>query len=274
MSSTIVAVISDTHIGSTTALAPPKFTIHTGRHAETQIAIANQYQAWLYECWKDYWLHVLYLAGIRGKYRKNRLIIVHLGDVVDSVHHGTPQVMNEMQDQIDAACNLLRPIFNLADAVYLTYGTGAHNGGASEHEMNIGNELGIIHDYEFAPLVIDDVAFDLTHHGRAGRRDWTSAGAGLASEVALDYVKNGKLPPRYVLRGHSHTIDDSGFKLPYTRAISLPSWQLRTAYGHMVSANQKWVDIGGISFDTSKPEQVDFSRIRYRLPNTRKEYQA
>lgn len=269
MAGTIVAVISDTHVGSTTALAPPRFTIHTGRKGETQTTIYNQYQQWIFSCWKDYWTYVLNKAGIRGKSRSKRLIVVHLGDVVDGHHHNSPQVMNEIEDQIDAACDILRPIYNLADQGYVTYGTPAHNGGSSEHEMTIGQELGINHDYEFAPLNIDGVTFDLAHHGRAGRRDWNSAAAGLASEVALDYIKAGKTPPMYVLRGHNHLVDDSGHKLSYIRAISLPSWQLRTAYGHKVSSNQKWVDIGGLVFDTSEPDMVDFKKVRYALPNTK-----
>src|SRR5512146_428117 len=134
MANTIVIAVSDTHIGSTTALAPPKFAVHTGRDPnETQITEYNKYQEWLYSCWRDFWTYVLTLAGVRGKTRKHRLVLFHLGDIVDGDHHGTHQIMPEVDDQIEAACNLLRPLIALMDATYITYGTGAHNGGATEH---------------------------------------------------------------------------------------------------------------------------------------------
>lgn len=268
--STIVAVISDLHTGSTTAIAPPKFEVHADRDHSNEVNIteANRYQRLLYGWWSDYWAYVTQLAGVRGKTRKRRLVVLILGDCVDGLHHRSPQVMNEPSDQIKAAFDLLRPVVELADGgMWITYGTGAHNGGCAEHEVTLARMLGerVHHGWEFA-LDVDGVTFDLAHHGRAGRRDWTSAAAGLAAEVATDYISDGKLPPRYVLRGHNHLIDDSGSKLPYTRAISLPAWQLRTAYGHQVAANRKRSDIGGLIVDTAYPEYPNLTRMRYKLP--------
>ena len=264
MAKTIIAIISDTHIGSTLALCAPQFTVHTGRKEEVQQNQYNKCQQWLFECWVDYWNYVRSLAGIVGNTRKNRLVIIHLGDVVDSKHHASPQIMDEVEDQIEAACNLFRPLAAMADGgMYLTFGTGAHNGGCAEYERVIGRELGINYDWEYS-LNIDGITLDLAHHGRAGRRDWTSSAAGLAVEVATDYTSEGMQPPRYILRGHNHHIDDSGIKVPYTRAISLPSWQLRTSYGHQVAANRKRSDIGALIIDTSDPDNPNFSRMRYK----------
>ena len=260
---TIVAITSDTHIGGTTALCPPKFTVHTGRKDEVQQNQYNLCQKWLFECWVDYWQYVRSLAGIVGNTRKHRLIVIHLGDVIDSKHHASPQVMDDVEDQIEAACNLLRPIASMADSMYLTFGTGTHNGGCAEYERVIGRELGINYDYEYT-LDVDGVSMDIAHHGRAARRDWTSSAAGLAVEVATDYISEGLAPPKYILRGHNHHIDDSGNKLCYTRAISLPSWQLRTNFGHQAAANQRRSDIGALIIDTADPDNPNFSRMRYK----------
>jgi hypothetical protein len=261
MSGTIIAVISDTHIGSTTALAPPRFAIHGGRDPdEVQLVEYNAHQRWLYTCWEVYWQAVREKAGIRGKHRRNRLFIFHLGDVVDGLHHGSVQVMNETDDQIEAACILLRPLAALADGMWITYGTGAHNGGAAEHEVTIGGELGVHHGWDFS-LDVDGVVFDILHTGRAAQRDWTGSAAGLAIEVARDYQKDGKMAPRFVLRGHVHRIDDTGWKLPDCRATTLPSWQLRTVYGHAVAANQRRSDIGAAIYDTSDPDNPTLLRF-------------
>lgn len=267
MPSTIILIVSDTHVGGSTAITTPKFSQHTGRKDETQIVEASKMQQWLYTCFQELYDHAKQLAGIRGKTRRNRLVFIHLGDVIDGVHHGSVQVENEVEDQQDAACNLLRPIVAAADKSFLTYGTcPSHAGEAARDEIRIGNELGMRHDWEFS-LNIDGAVFDLAHVGRAGQRDWTSAAAGLASEVAADYVKDGKMPPRYVLRGHVHRVDDSGAKLAYTRAIVLPSWQLRTAHGHKAAPNQKRSDIGGLIIDTADLDNPNTSRLRYAAPN-------
>lgn len=263
--STVVLVISDTHVGGSTAIAPPKFEIHTGRKDETQLVEASKAQQWLWTCFTDLAEYAKQLAGVRGKTRKHRLVFIHLGDVVEGIHHGSVQLMNEIQDQISAACDLLRPITSLADVSYLTYGTGAHNGGAAEAEVSIGQELGMRHGWEFS-LNIDGVTLDITHHGRAGQRDWTGSAAGLAVEVARDYQKCNLPAPRYILRGHVHKIDDSGWKLPDTRALMLPSWQLRTVHGYKVAANSKRADVGGLIIDTANPASPDGSRLRYEAP--------
>lgn len=266
MSSTIVAIVSDTHTGGSTAIAPPKFLQHTGRKDETQIVEASKIQQWLNACWVDFIDYAKQLAGIRGKERRNRLIFIHLGDVIDGVHHGTVQGENEVEDQQQMAYELLKPIVCAADLSFLAYGTTpSHAGEAAKDEITIAREMGMRHDWEFS-LNIDGIVFDLTHTGRVGQRDWSSSAAGLAAEVAGDYIKDGKMPPRYILRGHCHKIDDSGTKLPYTRAIMLPSWQLRTSHGHKAAPNQKRADIGGLIIDTGNPDFPIMGKMRYRAP--------
>lgn len=265
MIGSIVAIISDTHTGGSTAIAPPKFTTHTGRKDETTTNTYNRIQEWLYACWMDFWEYTYHLAGIVGNTRKRRLIVIHLGDVIDGKHHNSVQVMEELGDQLDAACNLLRPVRNKADEMYLTYGTPAHNGGAAESEGMIGDELAIHHDWTYS-LDIDGVVFDLAHHGWASRLGWTSSGAKLATAVASDYALEGKPRPRYVLRGHNHVIDDSGDKVPGTRAISLPSWQLRTAFGWRVASNSKRSEIGGLIINTEFPDFPIMAKMRYTAP--------
>ena len=54
----ILITIGDTHIGSSTAIAPPTFTIHSGRELETQEVKHNQLQEWLWNNWLDFWGYV------------------------------------------------------------------------------------------------------------------------------------------------------------------------------------------------------------------------
>lgn len=98
MSGTVLAIISDTHIGSTTGLATPTYNIQTRDPNETQEVQANVLQRWLWECWTDFWAYVREKQG-KGKNAK-RLIVVHLGDVIDNVHHSSTQVIPEVGDQM------------------------------------------------------------------------------------------------------------------------------------------------------------------------------
>ena len=240
MSGTVLAIISDTHVGSSTALAPLEFTVHNRSDFEAQTTQANKLQRWLYECWTDYWAHVFKLA------KKKRLIVVHCGDLVDGVHHNSLQVMNEVEDQAEAFMDLMLPILKRADGFYGVLGTGpSHAGMDNSTEAQLYRDLGAIEFGQTLTLDIDGVLHDFAHHGRAGARPWTSSAANLATEVIMDYAAQGLPMPNYIWRGHNHVIDDSGSKLPGTRAISLPSWQLKTTYGWRVSANTTRSDIGG-----------------------------
>lgn len=256
MSGTVLAIISDTHVGSSTALAPLEFNVHSRNDFEVQATKANKLQKWLYECWTDYWDHVFSLA------KKRRLIVVHVGDCIDGLHHNSLQVMNEVEDQIEAFQDLMLPIVARADAFYGILGTSpSHAGQDNTTEAALYRQLGATEFGQTLTLNVDGVLHDFAHHGRAGSRPWTSSAANLASDVMLDYAQSGLPLPNYVWRGHRHVIDDSGNKILGTRAISLPSWQLKTSFGWRASANTARSDIGGYVVVDGL---LDDSKSRYR----------
>lgn len=215
---------------------------------------ATKAQKWIYEKWQDYWEYVKFI-----KSRHHRLIVFFMGDITDGVHHQTVQALPNVSDQEELAVEVLKPIASLAEVVYVCQGTEAHVGGNGTSERRVCHELGI--KLRQAWLVnVDGVVYDVAHHGRAGKRDWTSSAAAMATEARLEALKHGDPIPRYVFRGHNHVIDDSGEKVEGTRAIATPSWQLPTAFGHRVAAH-KTADIGGIIVHPNG--FVDFRRARY-----------
>ena len=76
MSGTVLAIISDTHVGSSTAVSPLRYTVHNRSSYEAQTMEANKLQKWLYANWIDFFDYV------KSKARKHRIIVAHLGDVV------------------------------------------------------------------------------------------------------------------------------------------------------------------------------------------------
>lgn len=255
MSGSLLVVIADTHIGSTTAIAPPKFVVHNRSSNEAQVTEANRLQKWLYRNWQDSWD---YLQSIR---KKKRVIVAHLGDVIDSVHHGSTQLVQEPGDQFKMAVELLEPYRDIAETFIGILGTAVHGGPDHAIESSIYSEIGADYIENSMTVDIDGVLVDLAHHGRIGARPWTSGAANLASEVMLDYAQSGMPLPNYIFRGHFHTLDDSGSKFENTRLIQCPSWQLKTTFSNRVAGNTRRSDIGTIFLNCGK---LDMSRSRYK----------
>ena len=261
----IVALISDTHLGGLVSLSLPTWECDTGEVHEDGTPIMQTYTAtlaqnWIYQCWTDYWDYVRQLCG-----KKHRLIAIHLGDIIEGNHHHTVQAMPNVGDQVGMAIEILKPIANLCSKtkgkMFFIRGTEAHAGEGAQSEAGIAAALGCQSTWENI-FDIDGLIIDVAHHGRAGRRDWTSAAASMATEAIMDAATDR--PPRpqpaYVFRGHNHICDDSGLKIAGTRAIAMPSWTLRGAFGYRMAAGHR-SDIGGVII---LPDgSLDLSKLRY-----------
>ena len=262
MSGTVLVVLSDSHVGSSTAVSPLRYTVHNRSSYEAQTMEANRLQKWLYANWIDFFDYV------KSKARKHRIIVAHLGDVIDYNHHGSTQLVQEVGDQVEMAKTLLMPYREIADKFIGILGTAAHAGADHATEVSLYQELKADFIEQQMTIDIDGVLVDLAHHGRAGFRPWTSSAASLASEIMLDYAQSGMPLPNYIFRGHLHVMDDSGSKFENTRLIQCPSWQLRTTYANRVAGNTRRSDIGGVLLNDGK---LDLSKARYRgAPDGRK----
>ena len=262
MTGTLLVVLSDTHIGSSTAVSPLRYTVHNRSSYEAQIMEANRLQRWLNECWVDFYDYV------KEKRKKKRVIVAHLGDVIDFNHHGSTQLVQETGDQAVMAKTLLMPYREIADKFIGILGTAAHAGQDHATEVDLYRQLGADYIEQQMTIDIDGVTIDLAHHGRIGARPWSSGAANLASEIMLDYAQSGLPLPNYIFRGHFHALDDSGSKFENTRLIQCPSWQLKTTFSNRVAGNTRRSDIGGVILNDGK---LDLSKARYKgQPDGRK----
>ena len=261
MAKTITVIIGDFHVGSTTALAPLQYEIHTKRSDEVQVVEANRLQRWLNECWVDYWEYVRSLAGITGKRRKNRIVVLSLGEICDNNHHDSNQLVHEIEDQVAMAKELLYPVADMADAFYGVAGTDVHSGASGNLDFQLYEDLGAKDYGQNLTFDIDGTLVNIAHHGRAGKRPWTSQAASMLTEVIYDCAERGEPVPQYVFRGHNHIIDDSGEKSSVCRVICTPSWQLRTSFGTKVSSIRQRSDIGGVILNGNT---LDMEKARYK----------
>jgi len=265
---TITAVWGDPQIGSQTGLSLPEWTIYQKPEQEIKYT-ASKAQNWIYDNWLDYWQYVRECAGVRGKHRKHRIVSICMGDIIEGTHHDASDLMHNVNDQIDMAAELLTPVANLSDGgIYGVMGTEAHGGANNTNEKQVVSRVGFkMYDQELL-LDIDGLIIMAYHHGKVGGQDWTSAAAGVAVRAQLTTLQTGDPCPRLVFTAHNHIVDDSGEKVMGTRAITTPSWQLRTAFGYRVASGKR-SDIGGLV--VMPGGFVDFSRARYRAaPGQRK----
>ena len=251
----VLVVIGDTHIGSTTALSPLTYTLHNRNTLEEQEVKSNKLQHWLYESWTDFWNYVDHKA------KKRRLIVVHLGDVIDSNHHQSTQLVAEVGDQVDMALDLLQPVRERADTFIGILGTAIHAGQDHATEAAIYKALNADHVGQSITANIDGLIVDFAHHGRTGSRPWTTGAPALAAEIMLDYAQSGMELPNLIFRGHRHVLQDSGAHFENTRLIQMPAWQLKTSHGWNVAGNTVRSDIGGVLVTDG---EVDLSHSRYR----------
>lgn len=234
---TITVVLGDTHIGSDVGLGLLKWVISGATPEEDKPYEASIVTKWLNQKWISAWDYIKTLASIKGKYRKHRIVTIVGGDIVEGQHHLNNQCLTNPADQISLASEIFTQVANLSDGgVFAVRGTPAHAGTTYEYERQVVQNCGFKQYENELHLDIDGLIVWSYHHGRAGARPWSSSAVSVAVESRLYAQAIGQAPPDYVFTGHHHRIDDSGIKSP-TRAITCPSWQLRTTYGNKVASN-------------------------------------
>lgn len=250
MRTTVIAITSDQHCGSTVALCPPKIALDDGG-----VYNASKAQRWLWVGWTTFWKRV---EAVRKQERAS-LIQVYNGDMVDGDHHGTAQILSGNPTAQAAVVNaaLHVPKALSPDQMFFIRGTEAHVGKSAAFEERIA--LGLRKDghpvvgdtdtgnasHWHAKMEIDGVRLDFAHHGRMGQRPWTKGNITnlLAFQIWTEHHLRNEPPPHLAVRSHLHQFWDTANSYP-TRLIQTPSFQLATAYVHKVAA-ESIADVGG-----------------------------
>lgn len=214
-------ILGDTHIGGFTAVSPPEVQTDSG-----QVVKSNAAQAWLYALWLQEY------QNIKKRAVGHRVIVVHVGDVIEGEHHDALAHLPDVKDQESLAVVMLTPLRNLADKFYIVRGTEAHAANQHMSERRIANELAATSLDFHLRLDIDGCLCDFAHHSTGTPRT-------IGLQVVEDCISDGQPIPRFIFRGHRHYITDSGATWPNMRVMTLPSWQLRTSYGWKIAPNKR-----------------------------------
>lgn len=264
----MMAVFSDVHAGSTTALCPDVVRYDDGGEYH-----ASKAQRWLYGNYRDYWRQV---AEKRDKLDAE-LYVVANGDLVEGSHHKSTQVISDnpnSQALVWTECASeflkLRP-----DHIAIIRGTGAHAGISASSEERIADGLRrdkrpIISDpdtgtaswWHWRPE-IQGLRFDFAHHGKMGRLARTRGSALVlyAWDIADEHVSNGHPIPHLAFRAHNHKKGDTGNAAP-VRVVATGAWQLATEHVHKV-ATDSLADIAG-AYVVIENGEYDVRQVTYQ----------
>lgn len=248
---TVIAVVSDIHAGSTVALCPPKIELDDGGSYE-----ASRPQVWLWGHWLKFWERV---QKVRDDHHAT-LIAGFNGDLTEGYHHGTTQILSANPTAQAAVVDAIMhvPMALAPDKMFLVRGTEAHVGKSAAYEERAAKGLakdgrpvitcpdtGNASHWSLT-LDVDGKRLNFEHHGRMGQRPWTKPNitANLAAEIFYEYASRGERHPDLAVRSHLHRYVDTYDQHP-VRVIQTPAWQLATAFTYRLST-PALADIGGL----------------------------
>jgi len=234
----LIVPISDLHSGSTTALFPDRFwQFEHGNHTPTDQQ-SSMFAHWL-ECAKQV------KAARKGK----RLIIVHNGDAIDGVHHGSLQTITYLKnEQIEIHLELMDTFLKIVGDAELYYvkGTEVHVG---DTENIIGDDLGAVQAsgelcaFDELTIDINGKRFWFIHKGPS-RGKGANRGNGIRNwlkHLFIDLTAENMLPPHYIISSHWHDPDWGGYvgrlngQYHKMELLITPSWQQKTRFGYAVA---------------------------------------
>lgn len=248
---TVVAVVSDLQIGSTVALCPPEVELDDGG-----TYMPSKPQRWFLQCWNDYW------RVVHNEVEKNNagLWVIINGECCEGDHHGTAQIFSRnMADQRRAAIELIDPVAQRADKLFIVRGTEAHSGKSANQDEEIAKDLDAVKNEKrdtwswwSLKLAASGVRFFFAHHPRtAGWLPHTedSAASRMSTMIATRWLKAGRALPDVAVFGHVHYFADSG-KAHRPRVIYMPGWQIATSYVHRLGSSYEYdlKPVGGVYF--------------------------
>lgn len=245
---TVITIVSDLHVGSSTGLCPVDGLMLD----DGGIYSPSQYQMELSKAWSRF-----FDATLAIKKTSKRVLVVN-GDIVDGSHHNTVALAtNNIAIQERAAVQILKPIAEKYDKVYVTRGTEAHVQPSAQSDeriaMGIGAEVDDIENHSRWQLWLDveGIIFNIAHHIGT-----TSSAAYESSAVMREMVAalveagqwNQEMPDVFV-RSHRHRYIE--LAIPSVKgkitAVVTPSWQLRTPFVERVD-RMRMPHIGGVNF--------------------------
>lgn len=247
MVKTLVTIVSDLHVGSSTGLCPS-----TGMTLDDGGAyLPSDAQREVFRVWKRF-----FEAAKAIKARK-RFLVVN-GDIIDGAHHGTVALAtNNIQSQEDAAVEILKPATETYSRVFVTRGTEAHVQPSGQSDERVAAAIGAEREASTGNhaawqwwLDVDGVVMNIAHHiGTTASAAYESSA--VMREMVAALVEAGQWKqrvPDLFIRSHRHRFIELSIPSATGKitAVVTPGWQLRTPYVERLD-RMRMPHIGGIN---------------------------
>ena len=268
----LLACVSDTHVNSTVGLCPPEGV----KLQDGGTYHPSKVQEWTWQCWESFWRDC---AEMRRACNA-RLDLIVDGDSTDGDHHHTTQIIS---GNLETQAYLTERVFGVPkklrpDKTFLCLGTEAHTGPGGSADAALARHLHADRDPDddqwgslHIRLNANGLLVDVRHVGRTSGRPWLtqSALANLAAHIWTEHKIAEERHPDLAIRAHKHVYGDSGPGFP-TRVVALPSWQIKTIYGHGV-APESLASLGGVLILVMPDGTVTVTKKLYKpaLPKVR-----
>lgn len=258
MSTKTILLVSDTHVGDGRALVHPKVPRRVGLGEDDYEKVElNKLQRYFYRCW-EYMISQL----------PSRIdILVFTGDLIQGHKNpwGLKLTLPRIDDQVNHAEELFRPLAERAKYKYVLAGTRAHSLDIYDAEREIARRIGAKYDFVFN-LRVKGKLFNILH-GKT--QPFVYKGSGLEREIlfAALMAEMRKVPKAdVVIRGHIHKF--VSLCLDKKMGMFLPCWQYASDYAAVKTAS--WFahqpDLGAVLLEVEEgdlPDSVKIHRAKF-----------
>ena len=266
---------SDTHCGCRVAICPPEGI----KLDDGGVYMPSGLQLKIWAIWEEFW-NVWVPEATRGE----PFICVHNGDAIDGSHHGsTTQISQNIEDQVDLAYNILKPVVEKCEGRYYHIrGTEAHVGQSAVNEERLAkrldaipNEHGQYARYELFKKCGDKLVHYMHHVGTTGSSAYESTA--VWKEMVEAYVEAGRfgdVPPDVLVRSHRHRNIEirAGAAKGYCMSLVTAAWQLKTPFTYKIpGGRQSQPQIGGSIIRISAEDELHARHFVKRMERPRAE---
>ena len=188
-------IVSDLHVGGTTALWPPDGELTSGNIVGFGNNVA---QKWLWKCWQDT------IKTASAHFGDDPFVLILNGDLMDGDHHRNKELTAVIEaDHATAAVKCLEPLVALAQKTYVVRGTECHT---RDFERMIADMLGAEYSGDKLLIKIHGTLIDAAHHMPTTGRAYLEASALsiLLGNARLNYARVDHQLPKVFLRAHRH----------------------------------------------------------------------
>ena len=253
-----LVVVSDLHCGCQQGLCPEQGVRldGSGRYRP------GTNQAKLIQFWNHFW-HEWVPNVTRGE----PFAVAVNGDTLDGVHHkANTQITHNLTDQRAIAYEVLAPIRDMTEHLYVVRGTEAHVGQSAENEEELARKLDAVISedgnrsrYELW-VQVGRAHVHLAHHiGTTGSMAYeTSAVMKEIAEMFADSARWGHEVPDVIARSHRHRHIEVRVPTRHVYGIGFTTgaWQLRTPFAYKIPGGRVSTPHIGGSLIRSGDEEI------------------